>query len=348
MNDFDEAGVTYEEPVKRRSAGSRFGDLGDRLARTFGAADRTKEELPAWDPTVELDYSVDVDEDVEPPFEPVAERFPIARHGYDRAAVDRHVIELEQELFQLRQRSSSPNAVAEEIDRIGEQTAAILRLAHEKATEITRAAQAQADACLAEAASNAVLITEEAKRQLHELDAETDTVWRERARLIEDARTVATGLFTLAEDAAERFPAESDRGSSPVTDKGSSPVTVAAQTGGARAGATPADESFSSATPADEPVSGASLAGEPVSGASLAGEPVSGATPADEPVSGATPADEPVSGATPADEPVSGATPAGEFSTDTGNEPTDHGHDHGELEPTGSEPLPGDGEPETA
>jgi cell division septum initiation protein DivIVA len=241
MNDFDEAGVTYEEPVKRRSAGSRFGDLGDRLARTFGGVDRTKEELPAWDPTVELDYSVE--EDVEPPFEPVAERFPIARHGYDRAAVDRHVTELEQELFQVRQRSSSPNAVAEEIDRIGEQTAAILRLAHEKATEITRAAQTQADGCLAEAASNAVLITEEAKRQLHELDAETDTVWRERARLIEDARSVATGLFALAEDAAERFPPESDRGSSPVT--------VAAQTGEARSGATSTGESPTAESPID-------------------------------------------------------------------------------------------------
>src|SRR5439155_18957197 len=99
---------------------------------------------------------------------------------------------------------------------------------HEKATEITRAAQLQADACLADAASNAVLMTEEAKRQLHELDAETDAIWRERVRLIDDARTVATGLFALAEDAAERFPPESERGSSPLT--------AAAQIGEVRSG----------------------------------------------------------------------------------------------------------------
>ena len=40
------------------------------------------------------------------------------------------------------------------------------------------------------------------------LDSETDSVWRERERLLEDARNVGLALIALAEEAAERFPAE--------------------------------------------------------------------------------------------------------------------------------------------
>ena len=51
-------------------------------------------------------------------------------------------------------------------------------------------------------------ITAQAKRRLHELDNETDAVWRERTRLlVEDARGVGAALIALAEEAAERFPA---------------------------------------------------------------------------------------------------------------------------------------------
>ena len=60
--------------------------------------------------------------------------------------------------------------------------------------------------CVADAASNAVMITAQAKSQLRELDNETDAVWRERSRLLEDARTVGAALIALAEEAAERFP----------------------------------------------------------------------------------------------------------------------------------------------
>ena len=102
--------------------------------------------------------------------------------------------------------------MAAEIDRIGEQTAAILQTAYEQAAQITRDARQQADKCVADAATNAVSITEQANRRLGELDRETDTVWQERARLIDDARGVATALFTLAEEAAERFPPEPVKG----------------------------------------------------------------------------------------------------------------------------------------
>src|SRR6185312_1479029 len=66
------------------------------------------------------------------------------------------------------------------------------------------------------AAANAVAMTEDAKRKLRQLDTETDAVWAERGRLIEDVRNVATSLFSLAEDAAERFPEDGERGGATV------------------------------------------------------------------------------------------------------------------------------------
>jgi cell division septum initiation protein DivIVA len=100
-------------------------------------------------------------------------------------------------------------SITEEIERIGEQTASILVVAHDKAHETTRLAQEQADRCIADAAANAVAITVQAKERLRELDNETDSVWRERERLIEDVRVVSVALGSLATEASARFPAES-------------------------------------------------------------------------------------------------------------------------------------------
>jgi hypothetical protein len=136
------------------------------------------------------------------------DRFPVAALGYNRAVVDARIAELERELSQLRERYVPPISITEEIERLGEQTASILVVAHDQAHETTRLAQEQADRCIADAASNAVSMTEEAKRKLHEIDVETDVVWRERTRLLDDARTVGLALIAMAEEAVERFPPE--------------------------------------------------------------------------------------------------------------------------------------------
>lgn len=153
--------------------------------------------------------------------------FPVGRLGYNRAAVDARIAELEAELAELRAIPPQPS-ITEEIERLGEQTASILvvahdqahettRLAQEKAQETTRLAQEQADRCIADAASNAVAITEKAKRELKELDEETDTVWRERTRLLEDALTVGQQLGALSEEATARFPAEGKPAGTPLS-----------------------------------------------------------------------------------------------------------------------------------
>ena len=140
-------------------------------------------------------------------------RFALVRYGYSQAEVDRALAELERqlderdrEIKELRD-NQPPMSIAEELERIGEQTASILVVAHDQAHETTRRAQEQAERCIADAAANAVAITSEAKERLRELDDETDAVWRERERLLEDTRAVSQGLATLVDEAISRFPA---------------------------------------------------------------------------------------------------------------------------------------------
>jgi hypothetical protein len=193
-----------EEPEPGAAPRSPFADFGDRVARWFASPDRgpVDESEAGLDPTYELIAGSPDGQDPAP-------RFPLAPFGYNRVAVDAQLAELEDELEQLRVRHEPPISITEEIERIGEQTASILVVAHDKAHETTRLAQEQADRCIADAASNAVAMTNQAKQRLAELDGETDAVWHERERLIEDVRVVSAALASLAEQATERFPAES-------------------------------------------------------------------------------------------------------------------------------------------
>jgi cell division septum initiation protein DivIVA len=219
MSDFersgDRAGVTYDEPAKRRSPGTFFADLGDRLSRGFNNFDRPQADEEEWEPyEEELDQPTAAVETVPPP-EPSRKRFATALHGYERDAVDDYIDGLEHEIGQMAAKLSaqrSPTAAIDaELARVGEETSAILKVAHEQAAEITRRARVEADRCVADAAANAVAMTEDAKRKLRQLDSETDAVWAERVRLIEDVRNVATSLFSLAEDASDRFPEDGDK-----------------------------------------------------------------------------------------------------------------------------------------
>lgn len=217
MANFERRTLTLDRSAKRRGAGARFGDLSDRLAKAFVGGERTKEDWEGpkeeWEPGEESDY--ELSDEREAPWDNVLPRFPVARHGYDCAAVDAHISDLEQELSELDRelselRVSAPveNQVAEEIQRIGEQTSAILLAAHDKAHETTRQAQEQADRVLSDAAANAIAMTKEANRKLHELESEKLSVWRERSRLLEDVNNLSEALSRLGVEAAKRFPAE--------------------------------------------------------------------------------------------------------------------------------------------
>lgn len=213
MREFESTGMTLEPRAKRRSAGTRLAQFSDRIARSFASLDRPRDNPAVWAPTGDEEL---LDDQATAQWEELQPPFPMVRQGYEPAAVDQYVVELEQELEQLRADRPAERAIAQEIDRIGEQTASILRVAHEKAAEITRDAQAQADKMLSDAASNALALTESATQQLRALDSETDSIWQERSRLLEDVRNVATALFTLAEDAVERYPDEPAKATQPA------------------------------------------------------------------------------------------------------------------------------------
>jgi hypothetical protein len=211
-----------ERPLPRVT----FGELAGRVGRWFQGIDVEPGADPLDDgETVEHDVLSGFGADDEQPSAATGPepRFPLVRYGYSQADVDRRLEELEREVAdrerdvkELRDQVKPPMSITEEIERIGEQTASILVVAHDQAHETTRRAQEQADQCIADAAANAVAMTAEAKERLRELDDETDSVWRERERLLEDTRAVSTRLGTLVEEALARFPADADKPSGPM------------------------------------------------------------------------------------------------------------------------------------
>ncbi len=224
MSTFGRRPTAAPRAPRRRSTRSQFAEWSERFARTAPS----EQYVPPTDEHA------------------VFPRFPMARQGYDCVAVDEHVgdlerelMELDQELAQLRARVTSDRQVEAELQRIGEQTSSILITAHDTAQETTKAAQAEADRCLADAAANALAITEDATRQLRELEGEMTALKVTRQRLLEDVRDIAGSLSSIAEDAGERFPAFSSdiaarRGPAPVAAQGSAPeaadwAAVAAQ-----------------------------------------------------------------------------------------------------------------------
>ena len=197
----------------RPRVGARMTHLRDRVREALAGLELgpvARAATPAADP--DGTQAFDVLDEVPRADEPtVASRFAVAPLGYSRPAVDEHVAALERELSQLRATRTEPKpaiSITEEIERLGEQTASILVVAHDQAHETTRLAQERAERCVTDAADNALAITEQAKRRLEALDVETDVVWQERARMLADARAVAQELIALVQRAEERFPEE--------------------------------------------------------------------------------------------------------------------------------------------
>jgi cell division septum initiation protein DivIVA len=136
--------------------------------------------------------------------------FPIALRGYDRLAVDAYVKRTSQLVAELQTTRSPEAAVRRALERVGEEVAGILQRAHEAAAEITVKSRSDAEDRLEMARQEAEQITVDARRRNKELDAETDRIWAERQRIVEDAQDLARQLLALAESAAERFPAADD------------------------------------------------------------------------------------------------------------------------------------------
>jgi vacuolar-type H+-ATPase subunit I/STV1 len=134
--------------------------------------------------------------------------FPIVLRGYDRIAVDAYVRKTSQLVAELQATRSPEAAVRRALERVGEEVSGVLQRAHETAEQITAQSRREAEDRLEAARLEALEITASAAERVKELDAETDRVWAERLRIVEDARELARQLLALADSAAERFPAE--------------------------------------------------------------------------------------------------------------------------------------------
>ena len=133
--------------------------------------------------------------------------FPQVLRGYDRLAVDAYVKKTSQLVAELQATRSPEAAVRRALSRVGEEVAGILQRAHDTAEQITVQSRIEAEERLEIARKEAAEITGGADRRLAELDSETDRIWEERRRIVEDARELARQLTGLADSAIERFPA---------------------------------------------------------------------------------------------------------------------------------------------
>lgn len=133
--------------------------------------------------------------------------FPIVLRGYDRLAVDAYVKRTSQLVTELQATRSPDAAIRTALERVGGEVAGILQRAHEAADQLTAQSGIEAENRLEEARREAAKITADAEQRLKDLDADTERIWAERHRIVEDARELARELIALADTAAERFPA---------------------------------------------------------------------------------------------------------------------------------------------
>jgi DivIVA domain-containing protein len=133
--------------------------------------------------------------------------FPVALRGYDRMAVDAYVKRTSQLVAELNAGRSPQAAVRRALERVGEDVSGILQRAHDTAEQITAQSRSEAEDRLESARREADALLSDARGHLAELDAETERIWAERHRIVEDAHGLASQLLALAEAAVERFPA---------------------------------------------------------------------------------------------------------------------------------------------
>jgi hypothetical protein len=138
--------------------------------------------------------------------------FPVVLRGYDRDSVDTYVRRTSQLVAELQATRSPESAVRRALERVGEEVSGILQRAHDTGSRITSQSRSEAEDRLESARREAAEIIRRAQDRVRELDAETDRIWAERQRIVEDTRELARELITLTDSAADRFPADASAG----------------------------------------------------------------------------------------------------------------------------------------
>ncbi|MGH2837163.1 MAG: hypothetical protein ACRDJY_02305 [Thermoleophilaceae bacterium] len=153
--------------------------------------------------------------------------FPLALRGYERAAVDRYVEEVNRAIAELEISSSPQSAVRHALEQVSEETSGLLQQAHETADEITARSRAQADDRLQRAAKEgdearaaaqreaaeirtnvageAEEMRVEAQARVDELTRNAEAIAAERRHLIDEVMEISERLGELAREEAQRF-----------------------------------------------------------------------------------------------------------------------------------------------
>lgn len=205
---YDNRSLVLDRGVKRRAPHS-FGAVGKRLgALLLGTGDPGPRGAAGALPAPSQDDAPTEDHRL-------ASRFPLARRGYDRDAVDAYVAELEHELAAVdreladaRGGGAVADEVASELKRIGEQTSAVLLAAHQQRDEILRQARDEADRSVAQATATSNALTANCEQRLRELNAQNEAAQLQRTRLLDDLRTISAALVTVADSADQRLAAQ--------------------------------------------------------------------------------------------------------------------------------------------
>lgn len=134
-------------------------------------------------------------------------RFPVALRGYDRAAVDHYVREVNRLIAELEISSSPELAVRHALDEVSEETREILQRAHQSAEELTARSRARADERLEQAEGEAQELRETSQREAEETRAQaaaeaTETRERAATEAHEVRETASTEVRELREAAA--------------------------------------------------------------------------------------------------------------------------------------------------
>jgi DivIVA domain-containing protein len=123
--------------------------------------------------------------------------FPVSVRGYDRHAVDAYVKNVNRVIAELEVSRSPQAAVRHAVERVSEQTKAILQEARESAEKITDTAREEADQIMAEAKAKAADLVVNA-------DANAERVKAESQQLLADSEAKADRILAKAkEESAE-------------------------------------------------------------------------------------------------------------------------------------------------
>jgi cell division septum initiation protein DivIVA len=133
--------------------------------------------------------------------------FPLVIRGYDRRAVDEYLELTAARLAEFEALQLPSVAVKEALERVADDTGGILKEAHETADGVMARAQDESERLVREAREEADRTIASAEARVRQIGIDTDALWQERLRLIEDAQATSVSLAALAEEAIARFPA---------------------------------------------------------------------------------------------------------------------------------------------